>query len=413
MHQINTRLHIALYLAFFIVAVLLSSMGVVVMGMVNDVGITKTDASILESFKDITIILSAFLVSSFIPRLGYKKTLLVALSVMGLGCFIMPTLNGFWAAKIMFVMTGLSFMLLKVVIYSLIGLHATNDKEYTSSVGILEGFFSFSMLIGTSLFGMFILLKELGYGGFLSQGWTNAYWLLTCLCVISFALVTSCTIDESTIKPSKDIKPLSDVQGMWVLLTKPSVIAFALCVIAYGFLEQAITTWLPKLYNDVFALSESTAVFLAGSWPLSIAIGRLGWGIVMRYIDWMKILIIGLFIALAMLISISMMMPISVTVIGIPLGALLLPWMGLFIGAVYPTLSASMLGALKKSQHSPMTGWSIIFYAMGGAIGSRILGMYYQSHSGVQAIEMLAYPLGFLIAAILAFAYYRKNRLSG
>ncbi len=411
----SLRLKIALYLNFFIIAVLLSSMGVVVMGMVNEFGISKTDASILEIFKDATIILSAFLVSSFIPRLGYKKTLLIAPIVMGMSCVIMPTLNSFGAAKVMFAMTGFSFMLIKVVSYSLIGLYSPNDKHYRSSMGTLEGFFSFSMLIGISLFGMFIFLKELSHGGIFSYGWINTYWLLAVICLISFVLVSSCSIDESKIK--KYAHPLRDIHAMCLLLKKPAVITFVFCIFIYGFLEQAVTTWLPKLYNDVFTLSESAAVFLAGTWPLSIALGRFAGSWIMHYIHWLKALVFGLFIAIALMISVSIMVklnPIGVPItlpftnINIPLAAFLLPMLGLFIGAVYPTISASILSSLKKSKHSSMTGWTIIFSSLGGATGSRVMAIFYQNFSGVDAISMLVYPIVFLLIALLIFAYFKK-----
>jgi fucose permease len=210
------------------------------------------------------------------------------------------------------------------------------------------------------------------------------------------------------------------MKGMLSLLAKPVVIAFVLCIFTYVFVEQAIQTWLPKLYNDVFSLSESAAVFLAGSWPLSIAAGRLAWGVAMRYFDWFKVLVGGLLAGIGIMMTVSVMIQadptgtlvaLPFTEFSIPLAALLLPSIGFFIGAIYPTVCASLLSSLEKTKHSPMTGWIIVFSAFGGTVGSRMMAIFYENSSGVGAIAMLIYPVVFMLAVLLPFAYLRKKAI--
>ncbi|WP_245806524.1 transporter [Francisella halioticida] len=53
--------------------------------------------------------------------------------------------------------------------------------------------------------------------------------------------------------------------------------------------------------------------------------------------------------------------------------ALLFPMIGFFIAPIYPTLCSSVLSSQPENLQSAMAGLIIIFSALGGTIGSRII----------------------------------------
>ena len=102
--------------------VLLNSVGTVISQSILSFGITKPEGSILEGFKDISIAIVSFVVASFLPRLGYQKAIIISLIMVSLACFIMPIAPSFNSAKILFFIIGVSFAMIKVSVYSSIGL---------------------------------------------------------------------------------------------------------------------------------------------------------------------------------------------------------------------------------------------------------------------------------------------------
>jgi FHS family glucose/mannose:H+ symporter-like MFS transporter len=90
----NQRILLALFLIYFVFAILLNSVGTVILQVINNYDVSKSGASILEAFKDLPIAVVSFLVASFLPRLGYKNAMLVALAIVTAACVAMPLLPG-------------------------------------------------------------------------------------------------------------------------------------------------------------------------------------------------------------------------------------------------------------------------------------------------------------------------------
>jgi MFS transporter, FHS family, glucose/mannose:H+ symporter len=85
----------------------------------------------------------------------------------------------------------------------------------------------------------------------------------------------------------------------------------------------------------------------------------------------------------------------------VPMLGFILPLIGLFIAPIYPLLNSTVLSHLPKSLHSPMSGLIIIFSALGGTIGSRIVGTLFKNIGGVSAFYFLIIPIILLILSVL------------
>ncbi|MEZ4918171.1 MAG: hypothetical protein R2792_03610 [Saprospiraceae bacterium] len=109
MLQPTTRIKIALYINYFVFAILLNSVGIVILKSQNNYGVDEVQASTLELFKDLPIAIVSFLVASFLPRLGYKKAMLIGLGIVTVAALGMFAGNSFWAAKLLFLSVGASF----------------------------------------------------------------------------------------------------------------------------------------------------------------------------------------------------------------------------------------------------------------------------------------------------------------
>ncbi len=128
----NWRIKLSLFLNYFVFAILLNSVGILIQKSINTYHVDELKASSLEAFKDLSIAFVSFLVGSFLPRLGYKKGMLIALSLVFFGCIGMYFGNSFTSVRILFACVGISFAVIKVSVYSLVGILVKSDKEHKS-----------------------------------------------------------------------------------------------------------------------------------------------------------------------------------------------------------------------------------------------------------------------------------------
>ena len=135
------KIKTALFLNYFVFAILLNSVGTVILQSQNNYGVTQSEASILEAFKDLSIALVSFLVSAYIARIGYKKAMLFALGFVAAICLVMPSTSSFMATKLLFAAVGSSFALIKMSVFSTIGLITKSEKEHISLMSFFRVLF--------------------------------------------------------------------------------------------------------------------------------------------------------------------------------------------------------------------------------------------------------------------------------
>ena len=143
----NNAIKLSLYINYFVFAILLNSVGIVILKAQNVYGIDEVQASTLEMFKDMPIAIVSFLVAAFLPRIGYKKAMLIGLALVTVACISMYFGNSFWSAKLLFAVVGASFALIKVSVYSVIGLVTDNEKQHNSLMSSVEGVFMFGIAL--------------------------------------------------------------------------------------------------------------------------------------------------------------------------------------------------------------------------------------------------------------------------
>jgi fucose permease len=152
----NWQIKASLFLNYFVFAILLNSVGTVILQVQNNYGVSEGAASVLEAFKDLSIAAVSFMLSSYIARIGYKNAMLLALGLVTAICFLMPSLSGFWATKLLFAAIGTSFALIKMSVYSTIGLVTRDEKEHISLMNFIESFFMIGVLTGYFIFSAFV-----------------------------------------------------------------------------------------------------------------------------------------------------------------------------------------------------------------------------------------------------------------
>ncbi|MEP6514267.1 MAG: MFS transporter [Parafilimonas sp.] len=399
----NWRIKASLFLNYFVFAILLNSVGTVILQVQNNYHITQGAASILEAFKDLSIAATSFIVASYIIRIGYKNSMLIALGLVTAACLVMPSLGGFAMTKVLFAATGVSFALIKVSVYATIGLVTKNKKDHASFMNFIESFFMIGILTGYFIFGAFVDNTHPE-----STSWLKVYYLLAVISIVAFLLLLSSPLDESSVK-NEEPKPLSqDFTEMLRLIVIPVVLIFIFSAFFYVLIEQSIMSWLPTFNSQVLHLSTALSIQMASILAASTALGRFIAGIVLRKIHWLAVLFICLLGAgILVLLAIPLAHNLSPAPIqswrDAPIVAFIFPLIGLLLAPVYPAINSVILSTLPAKKHAPMSGLIVVFSALGGTTGSIITGHIFQAYGGERAFYFSLIPVTILIILLIFF----------
>lgn len=403
----NLGIKISIYLNYFVFAILLNSVGIVIAKSINVYHVTESQASVLEAFKDLPIAIVSFFIASFLPRFGYKKAMLLGLAIVFFGCLQMIFGNAFFYTKILFFSIGVSFALIKLSVYSLIGVVTESKTEHAALMSSIEGFFMVGIALAYILFPAFYSDNE--------NSWLNVYYVLCGLIIISFVFLLFSKVEYQVEAIGSSLK--EDLMQSVKLIIVPLVLVFIISAFLFVMIEQGIMTWLPRFNEKIFLFSEKLSVQMAVIFALSLALGRFVAGYLTKKMSWVFLVIICIVISGGILLGVLPQLNESLdklttieSITDVPTLGFILPLIGLFIAPIYPLLNSTVLSSLPKSLHSPMSGLIIIFSALGGTIGSRIIGELFQSIGGANAFYFLLIPMGLLIVFVLLIDRMSKKQ---
>ena len=386
----------ALHLNFFVFAILLNSVGIVILKSINNYGVSEIKASTLELFKDMPIAIISFVFASFIPRIGYKRIMLIALGIVSLGLIQMYFGNSFTSSQILFALVGSTFALIKVGVYGSMGLVTTGEKEHNALMSTVEGTFMFGVASAYFLFPAFNTTGQ-------PNAWLNVYLLLIALVVLAALFLAR--IPELP-KPELKVSLAQEFKAMFGLIVKLLVIVFVISAFFYVMAEQGIMTWLPTFNEKVLNLSEDNSIRMASILALTLGVSRILGGRLSERFHWSTVLIgaiVGAMVLVAFVLPQALDAEVrdgGIRIFGLPLIAFIFPLVGLFIAPIYPLLNSVVLSALPKNLHSPMTGLIVLFSATGGTLGSRITAYFFEQLGG-GAFYFTLVPMSLLLVAVL------------
>ncbi len=408
----NWKIKLSLFLNYFVFAILLNSSGIAILQVQDNFGVSKQSAAWIDPCKDFSIAIVSFLVSSYITRFGYKRAMLAALGLIAAVCFIIPNVPGFMAIKLLFVAVGSCFALIKMSVYSTIGIITKSSNEHISFMNFIESFF---MIGNLSLY--FIFSSFVDNDNPQSTAWLNAYYILGGLSLLAFLLLFSAPLDESSSK--SDIKKplLQEFAEMFKLMVKPIVLAFVVCAFLYVLIEQSIQNFLPTFNNKVLLLPAVLSIQMGSILAGSTALGRFLAGIALKKLNWFYVLIGSLILA-AVLVLIAMPLAKNVTGsdtsswLNAPIAAYIFPLIGLILAPIYPAINSVILSSLPKPKHGLMSGLIIIFSALGGTTGSLITGHIFDAYDGQTAFYFTLVPISLLIVCLFIFKAIQKKTIN-
>jgi fucose permease len=401
------RMIAALALIYVVFAILLNSVGTVILQSMHTFEIDKPQASLLEAFKDLSIASASFVIASFLPLLGYRRAMMLALMIVGSACALMPLYPSFRSTELLFACVGIAFALAKVSVYSSIGLLTSEKTAHARLTNTIEGIFMIGVMISPWIFSAFIdPLKPS------NPVWFHVYWLLAALCALVFVLLATSKLDESAAHSTRNESMVESFVAMLRLLGRPLVYVFLISAFLYVLIEQSFGTWLPTFNNEILKLPNTMSIQLASILAGATAVGRIGAGFVLRRMPWYVLLNLcvvsmGVLVVLTLPLAAHVVARADVGWFDAPIAAYLIPLIGLLMAPIYPVINSVALSSLPKPMHASMTGLIVVFSALGGTLGSRITAIVFSNFDGIHAFYFSLIPM--LLVLITLFFFKRET----
>jgi MFS transporter, FHS family, glucose/mannose:H+ symporter len=397
------RMITALALIYMVFAILLNSVGTVILQSIVTFGVDKPQASLLELFKDLPIAITSFLVASFLPLLGYRRAMMIALAIVTCACVLMPLYPSFHTTELLFTCVGISFALTKVAVYSSIGLLTNDRSEHGRLTNTIEGLFMVGVLLAGWLFSAFVDRHAPG-----NPSWLNVYWVLAALCILVIVLLAGSRMDESAARADEDKPMRGSLLEMLHLFLRPLVYVFLASAFLYVLIEQSFSTWLPTFNNEILKLPNAMSIQMATILAAASAIGRIVAGQLLRRMRWYTLLNIcvigmGLLVTLTLPLANGVIAHADVGWRDAPLAAYLIPLIGVLMAPIYPVINSVALSSLPKPSHAAMTGLIVIFSALGGTLGSRITAIVFSRFDGIHAFYFSLVPMTLILITLFLF----------
>ena len=384
-----------LLLTYFVFGLILNSVGVVILQVIRVYGVSKEAASSLEGLKDLPIAWVSLLAAPYLVKIGYKNSIVAALLCVGIACAGMTQIQSFRMSQVLFLVTGCSFALVKVSVYSTIGLITVDSSTHASLLSLIEGSFMLGVLSGYWLFSYYMTPQT----GVSSQdnSWLQVYYVL---CGLSgfVAILVSLSPFDGVSNSALAHETNGGNSGGWVLLKvvkNKIVICYLFTAFLYVMVEQGIGTWLPTFNSEVFHMPQDMSVQITSIFAAGLAFGRLSAGLVLRRVEWHVCIYICICGAITILLT-----GLYMTSISNVYARYVLPCVGFFLAPVYPALTSAVLSSLPKSLQAPLTGLVTMSSAIGGSSGSLLTGFIFARVNGVVAFTMSIPALAFIFMLV-------------
>src|SRR4030095_7629929 len=397
MMKIISKVRISLLLNFFVFAILLNTVGIVISQVIVDYQTSRITAGSLEAYKDLSIVIVSFFLASYVSQFGYKRSMIVGLLAVTLASVLVAAVHGFWVAPVLYAVVGSSFALMKISVYSTVGLITSDQKEHAGLMNTLEGTFQVGSLTGPLLFSFMIGWSH----------WNNTYWLIASLSALALVLLLVTDVEESAVHQEAN---RSNFFAMFRLIKYPMIWVFVICAFLYVMIEQSFGTWLPTFNREIFSLSQAQSASFLSIYAGSIALSRFLTASLLKRFSWLLILVA--YLAGALILTLFVLSPtrnpVTTTYANwyqAPTLAFVFSLVGFFLGPIYPTICSIVLSKLEKIHHSYMTGLLIIFSALGGTSGSLIIGIVSQRLNVHNAFLFPVVPITLLALMLIP---YRK-----
>jgi fucose permease len=361
------------FVMFMMFAMTTDSVGVIIPEIIREFNLSMTEAGFFHYGPMTAMALAGIFLGFLADKLGRKKTIILGLGSFALSSYLFLAGHTFGFFLMLLTFSGAAIGVFRTGALALIGDISRSNREHTSTMNAVEGFFGVGAIIGPFLVSY--LLSQ-------NVEWKWLYVIAATLCVI--LMVIAVAVKYPATKKSTE-EPIN-MKRSFKMIKDPFALGFSLAAFFYVTVEAAIYVWMPTLMKDY----DGSLVFIA-TYALPIffilrAAGRFMGAWMIGFLKWDLVLTISGFIILGCLVGSISYEPAAVV---------LLPLSGLFMSVIYPTINSKGISCFPKPKHGAIAGIILFFTAAGAAAGPLAMGVVSDMFNS-QA------KYGFILASVFA-----------
>lgn len=389
----STNISLPLRLTFFIFSMVLNCMGIVILQL-SEENIGYDKLGFLEAFKDLPIAFISLFAVNFISKVGAKKSLILALSIVGICSFILPFVEVFWFYKLWFAIIGTCFAIGKICVYGIIRNNITIEKSLAKTMNNVEA----SFMIG-------IFVVNVGFGWLIASEYSE-YWKFGFMFISIVSLVTIYLLSRITIiEADKNLE--NNIFSSLISFRKTSVILFFFVIFFIVLTEQSFNSWLPTYYRNHLKVNSFFAIQASSMLAMFSYIGRIITANVIQRFSLVKYFTFCL-VCIMFLLSIIF----GIQYFGSDqseISLYLFPIIGLFLSPLYPLINSKMISQIESQKINTFTSLIVIFSSLGSSVSSITMSLLFEN----QILKFYSlYILGaVLIIFCLSTFYFKQDYL--
>lgn len=384
---------IPLRLTFFIFSMVLNCMGIVILQLSQEnIGYDKL--GFLESFKDLPIAFISLFAVNFISKTGTKRSLILALSIVGICSFILPFVQVFWFYKLWFAIIGACFAIGKICVYGIVRNNITEEKSLAKTMNTVEA----SFMIG-------IFVVNVGFGWLIASEYSE-YWKFGFIFISLISLITIYLFSKiKIVEADKNLK--TNIIANLISFKKTSVILFFAVIFFIVFTEQSFNSWLPAFYKNHLKVNSFFAIQASSMLALFSYFGRIITANIIQRFSLMKYFICCLVCIISLLSIIFAIQFFGSSDSGILL--YLFPVIGFFLSPLYPLINSKMISKIDNQKINTFTSMIVIFSSLGSSVSSILMSLLFEN-------QLLTFYSLYILGAVvvifcLSLFYFKQDYL--
>jgi fucose permease len=341
------------FLMFMMFAMTTDSVGVIIPEVIKEFHLSMTVAGTFHYATMSGIAFAGIFLGYLADKLGRKKTIILGLVLFALNSYLFAVGKSFLFFVVLLTISGVAIGIFKTGALALIGDISRSTTEHTSIMNNVEGFFAVGSIIGPAIVALLLVR---------GTSWKWLYLIAATICVV--LIVTAWFVRYPLTTKSAD-KPI-DLKRTMTMMKDPYALGFSAAIFLYVAVESAIYVWMPTLLATYHGSATFMAAYAVSIFFVLRAAGRFMGSWILARLNWAAVLTLFSLAILACFVG-SM-------IGGIGTAVYLLPFSGIFMSVIYPTVNSKGISCFRKTEHGAVAGVILFFTCGAAALGPLAMG---------------------------------------
>ena len=340
------------FLMFMMFAMTTDSVGVIIPEVIKEFRLSMTVGGAFHYAAMSGIAFAGFFLGYLADKLGRKRTIILGLVLFALNSYLFAVGRSFVFFLILLVVSGAAIGIFKTGALALIGDISTSTTEHTATMNTVEGFFAVGAIIGPAIVAHLLVV---------GTSWKWLYVIAGSICVLLIFTASFVTYPQ-TATTTESV----DLRRTIAMMKNPYALGFSAAIFLYVAVESAIYVWMPTLLANYHGSAAWMTAYAISIFFILRAAGRFAGSWMLARLNWSAVVTV---------FSLAIFLCFVVSMIGgVRIAVFLLPFSGLFMSVIYPTINSKGISCFRKTEHGAVAGVILFFTCVSAVVGPLAMG---------------------------------------